>query len=164
MKVEVDKAELDLPNFSLDDPVELDTKKFEDFFYLACGEEDKGRAKKMDDKLSQRLCELDNKCRIDCKISFGGFNPPPMRRKLLGDLAYLEVTLPGSDGSVHITAISAGFYVNKTSDTESEKKFDPSPASNPCFSHELLDCILMRSKSLRYAWVGGFTKLQSVCI
>ncbi len=155
---------MNLPDFSLDDPVELDTKRFEDFFYLACGEEDlmpsKGGGKQMNDKLSQRLWELDEKCRINCKISFGGFNPPPMPRKLLGDLAYLEVTLPGNDGSVHITVVSAGFYVNKTVEMEGKRKFDPSPASNPCFSHELLDCLLLRSKSLRYAWVGGFIKLH----
>jgi len=108
---------------------------------------------------ARRMVELESHCRVRCKIKFGGFHPPPAHRRIHGDLAYLEVTLPGaSEDVVHVTAVPAGFYVNKTTiapDGYSEPYvFDPRPADNACYSHELLDCLLQYSKSLRSAWVS----------
>ena len=60
----------------------------------------------------------------------------------MGDLAYLEVSIEG-EPTVFITAVSTGFYVNKST----HASFDPAPAAEPCFSHELLDCLLMVSSS-----------------
>lgn len=156
-----------------------------DFFYLTCGEEERlkilngeapskfidlqksrkeseatDKGEKEDEanvtaeaqSMALRWSELDDLCNVKCKISYGGFNPPPSHRRLLGDLAYLEVQLPGGEDNIHITAIPAGFYVNRSS----TRKFDPAPSSDPCFSHELLDCLLQKSKSLRSAWVSKF--------
>ena len=96
-----------------------------------------------------KLNELEEITRIKCSIRYSGFHPPPSQRRLMGDLAYLEVTMP--NGSVtHVTAIPTGFYVSGTSTTL--PKFDPSPAPNPCFSHELLDCLIQASDSFRLAW------------
>lgn len=96
-----------------------------------------------------KLNELDEITRVKCTVRYSGFHPPPSQRRLMGDLAYLEIAVP--DGSIfNITAIPTGFYVNQTS-TE-PCKFDPSPAQNHCFSHELLDCILQISDSFRLAW------------
>ena len=96
-----------------------------------------------------KLNELEEKTRIKCSIRYSGFHPPPSQRRLMGDLAYLEVSMP--DGGVtHVTVIPTGFYVSRTSTILS--KFDPSPAPNPCFSHELLDCLIQASDSFRLAW------------
>lgn len=169
-----------IPDIPLTNPVSLDGKNLKDFFYLACGEEE--RLKMLDgeevtefidlqknkyekdpkekDGMKESLIEaqntelrwsqLDDLCHVECKISFGGFNPPPPHRRLLGDLVYLEVQLPGNEEMVHITAIPTGFYVNRSKGG----KFDPSPSAEPCFSHELLDCLLQKSDSLRHAWVS----------
>ncbi len=107
---------------------------------------------------AKAFVQLEEKCKVDCSISFGGFNPPPDQRLLVGDLAYLEVALPGGEGTVHITAMPTGFYVNKSSgsseDGSKSMKFDPTPAPQPCFSHTLLDCLLLKSPALRIAWVS----------
>ena len=47
-----------------------------------------------------------------------------------------------------ITAISQGFFVNRST----RSHFDPSPASAPHFSHELLHCLLEAVPSLGSAW------------
>lgn len=89
-----------------------------------------------------RLNGLEETTRVPCNIRFSGFHPPPSHRKLMGDLAYLEVNIEG-EPTVFITAVSTGFYVNKSA----HSSFDPAPAADPCFSHELLDCLLMISTS-----------------
>ena len=91
-------------------------------------------------KAASRMIELEARCRVYCKIMFGGFHPPPANRRIFGDLAYLEVTLPGaSKDVVHITAVPSGFYVNKTSIAPEGYGepfvFDPRPAENACYSH-----------------------------
>jgi protein TIF31 len=179
--------ELNVPVFPLNEPVELNGENLEDFYYLACGEEErlaivkgkdylsqsidanqknKGDGKvanknsvgSISHKLGKHLVQLSKKCRVDCTIAFGGFNPPPANRRMLGDLAYVQVNLPAGEGVVHITAIPTGFYVNRSSSPSGGAiTFDPSPAAQPCFSHEILDCLLLKSSSLRIAWV-------SVCI
>lgn len=111
-------------------------------------------------KSARRMAELESRCRIRCKIKFGGFHPPPAHRRIHAELAYLEVMLPGakSEDIVHVTAVPSGFYVNKTSIAPEgygePYVFDPRPAENACYSHELLDCLLQYSKSLRSAWVS----------
>ncbi|CAJ1907402.1 unnamed protein product [Cylindrotheca closterium] len=98
-----------------------------------------------------KLNRLEETTKLDCSIRFSAFHPPPRSRKMLGDLAYLEVKPPGESNSIHITAIPTGFYVNKSTDT----KFDPSPAPKAFFSHELLDCLLQASSSFFTAWKGA---------
>jgi hypothetical protein len=53
-----------------------------------------------------------------------------------------------------------GFYINKTIG----KSFDPAPTATYCFSHSLLDCLLLHSASLRDAWSraieAGFEKSE----
>jgi len=169
--------EMLLPDFPFDKSVALNGKNLKDFYYLACGEEQRLQLlndkvpgdfinvqKEKDEKdvhadklknqiietqtIAARWSELDDMCYVNCNISFGGFNPPPSNRRILGDLAYLEVELPGKEGLVHVTAIPSGFYINRTSGD----KFNPAPADEPCFSHELLDCLLQKSASLRNEW------------
>lgn len=110
-----------------------------------------------------QLNALEEKTRVQCIIRFSGFHPPPQFRRFMGDLAYLEVTMPGGGESVHITATPVGFFVNRSSSANGACKFDPSPASKPCFSHELLDCLLQYSKSLVEAWTVALaaSKLRS---
>lgn len=172
-----------LPQFTLDQSIGIDGTNLQDFFYLACGEEEQlnlinGRNRNDDDAekgsktskngrntkkteetkailLAQdealKLNELERRCCVKCSIAYSAFNPPPSSRRLHGDLSYLEVKLPDKEGVVHITAIPLGFYINRTTGNS----FDPSPAAQPCFSHALLDCILLKSNALRVAWVSN---------
>lgn len=92
-----------------------------------------------------RLNALEETTRVPCSIRFSGYHPPPAHRRLMGDLAYLEVSLEGQ-ATIFITAVSTGFYVNRSSPAS----FDPAPAADPCFSHELLDCLL-KIKTSKFA-------------
>ena len=57
-------------------------------------------------KAATRMIELEARCRVSCKIKFGGFHPPPANRRIYGDLAYLEVILPGaSEDTVHVLSL-----------------------------------------------------------
>jgi Mitochondrial function, CLU-N-term len=73
-------------------------------------------------------------------VQFGPWNPPPQRRRLLGDLLYVEVVTP-DDGTLHLTCVQSGFYVNGTR----HSTFDPTPAAVPHHSHELLTCLISAS-------------------
>ncbi|KAL9178477.1 hypothetical protein ACHAXT_001815 [Thalassiosira profunda] len=88
---------------------------------------------------------------IDATVRYSGHHPPPPHRRLAGDLAYLAVTFPDG-GKCEVTAVPRGFYINNSTPAT----FDPTPVrTDPieaCFSHSLLDCLLLRSKSLRGAW------------
>jgi protein TIF31 len=97
------------------------------------------------------LNELEEKTKVKCSIRFSGFHPPPRFRRLMGDLCYLEVTIPG-EPILNITAVPTGFYVNRSSIVNGSYKFNPSPAAKHFFSHELLDCLLQASDSVRSAW------------
>jgi protein TIF31 len=114
-------------------------------------------------ELLPQLNALEEKTRVQCFIRFSGFHPPPQFRRLMGDLAYLEVTLPGCGESVHVTATPVGFFINRSESIHGSYKFDPSPAPKPCFSHELLDCLLQFSSKLVDAWTEAQTasKLRS---
>eukprot|EP01116_Phalansterium_solitarium_P017380 TRINITY_DN4264_c0_g2_i2.p1 TRINITY_DN4264_c0_g2~~TRINITY_DN4264_c0_g2_i2.p1 ORF type:complete len:530 (+),score=225.00 TRINITY_DN4264_c0_g2_i2:119-1708(+) len=60
------------------------------------------------------------------RIVYSGWNPPPPRRRLLGDLVYLDVDLV--DGPVlSVTGTVGGFYVNRCGNGGG-KTFDPLPA------------------------------------
>eukprot|EP00536_Pseudo-nitzschia_multiseries_P004463 jgi/Psemu1/253640/estExt_Genewise1Plus.C_740059 len=106
------------------------------------------------------LNEIEERTRVSCNIRFSGFHPPPQFRQFMGDLAYLEVTLP--DGEiVSISATPLGFFVNRSSLSTGNYKFNPSPAEKPCFSHELLDCLLQYSKSFSDAWSDALVAAKS---
>jgi len=119
------------------------------------GDKVDGAEGKSKDQLMKRIIpllnQIEERTRISCNIRFSGFHPPPQFRQFMGDLAYLEVTLPGGQ-MVSITATPLGFFVNRSSLTREDYKFNPSPAETPCFSHELLDCLLQYSKSFSDAW------------
>ena len=236
--------ELIYPTFPYEHNIVVDGSNIQDFFYLACGEEEqlalmkdfwKGNHKnenktststKTNDRnrksasssvnsnpkvvpeqflfdTTLKLKELDDQCRIPCTIAYSTFHPPPPHRRLKGDIAYLEVTLPltlpGPKGltgqqemtKTHITAVPMGFYVNRTclstsnthstnsntssnthythsntstsTNTTAEVLFDPNPCSNHCFSHALLDCLLLHSETLRALWVSSMYFLNSMC-
>ena len=97
------------------------------------------------------LHSLNNQTIVDATIRLSGYHPPPPHRRVLGDLAYMEVLLPNNSPAIHVTAFSLGFYVNKSTNNN-EGGFDPTPADEPCYSHSLLDCLLRKSKWLREAW------------
>lgn len=104
--------------------------------------------------VDRRLHDLNDTTHIRMTIRLSGYHPPPPHRRVLGDLAYLEVSFP--DGSItHVTAFMMGYYINRSSMT----RFDPTPVitkngdkSVCCYSHALLDCLLQKSTSLRTAW------------
>lgn len=108
-----------------------------------------------------KLNELEEKTRVQCTVRFSGFHPPPPSRRLMGDLAYLEVMPPGATETIYITAIPTGFYVNRSTSAGNTFKFDPAPAVQPCFSHELLDCLLQCSESLRQSWEEALAASKS---
>ena len=99
----------------------------------------------------QILYTLNTQTIVDVTLRLSGYHSPPSHRRILGDLAYIECLIPGQP-TIHITAIPLGFYVNKTT-TGNGTMFDPTPsASEPCYSHSLLDCLLQKSKVLRESW------------
>jgi protein TIF31 len=197
-KTGVSSPDIELPSVSVDQPVAISGKDLAHFFYLAFGEQEwidfvsstsssrnvKDSSSSQDNILRtysqqvQKRLQLEAACKIPCTIAYGGFNPPLPHRRLLGDIAYLEVSLPhqvkmveglGST-MVYVTATVYGFYINRTTTTtlsesnnqQSFKKhgpnhefiLDPRPADEPCFSHTLLDCLLLYSKPLRLFWVS----------
>ena len=87
------------------------------------------------------------------EVSVSGWNPPPPSRKLAGDLLYIQV-ITKTEGTFHLTAVSDGFYINKTN---SNTGFDPSPMpGNAYFSHELILTITGFSKSVASVWDNIF--------
>jgi Clustered mitochondria len=79
-------------------------------------------------------------------LSASGWNPPPPPRRAQGDLFYIEAVT--EEAVLHITCCPSGFYVNKST----RYFFDPTPAANAHFSHELFFTLLGSSLSLRTAW------------
>ncbi|KAL3922717.1 MAG: hypothetical protein SGILL_002055 [Bacillariaceae sp.] len=98
-----------------------------------------------------QLNQMEEITRVPCSIRYSGFHPPPQYRRLMGDLAYLEVTLPDNE-IANVTATTMGFYINRSTVSSAQYKFDPSPATKPCVSHELLDCLLQYSKAFKSSW------------
>eukprot|EP00941_MAST-03F_sp_MAST-3F-sp1_P006007 g6007.t1 len=92
------------------------------------------------------------KCKIDpdsdCikAIRFSGWNPPPMPRRLVGDLFYLEIhTLENK--VLHVTATASGFFLNQSSIGKNMKKFTFNPLPSDPFTHctTLMDLLLKTS-------------------
>ncbi|GKY97619.1 hypothetical protein MPSEU_000720300 [Mayamaea pseudoterrestris] len=98
-----------------------------------------------------RWNQLDEQCLVKCQIRHSGFHPPPASRKWIGDLAYYEFAMPDTP-VLHITATVNGFYINQSTTENGKYYFDPSPNSNPCYSHALLDCLLQASTIFSRAW------------
>lgn len=67
-------------------------------------------------------------------LEFSGWNPPPLKRKMVGDYFYLKLVTYEKE-TFYITAFCKGFYLNRTTD----QVFDPSASSDPFFS--ILDLI-----------------------
>ena len=103
-------------------------------------------------EVERALYELNEATYVQCALRHSGYHPPPVHRRHLGDLAYIECTLPGGS-SVHVTAFHRGFYINRSTSST----FNPSPAKDPCYSHTLLDCLLQHSETLREAWITALT-------
>jgi hypothetical protein len=80
-------------------------------------------------------------------VAFSGYNPPPQKRRLSGDLFYIEVSTT-SDGIVFISATANGFFVNKST----RNHFDFSPQLNPAFAHDLMKTLCLHSSKIRDAW------------
>lgn len=81
-------------------------------------------------------------------VSLSSYNPPPLNRKALGDLLYVEVNI-ADEGIIFITATSSGFFVNNSNRTT----FDPRPSStHPHLSHELFHLLSHISSSFRNRW------------
>lgn len=90
-------------------------------------------------------------------IFFSGWNPPPPPRKLRGDLFYLEVHFNVANApALHITAQNNGFYINKSTTSV----FDPTPAANANFSHELLETLIGASPAISHAWTALSKKID----
>jgi len=96
--------------------------------------------------------EIDSEMHVPFTIRYGGFHPPPSNRRLMGDLAYLEFAPDDLSECLHITATPTGFYVSNSSGQGRQAVFDPTPRKEPCFSHELLDCLLQAHSSFRQSW------------
>lgn len=76
-------------------------------------------------------------------MEYSHWNPPPQRRRIIGDFFYLKVvTLEGDE--FHITAFSKGFYINKCTDSH----FDPTADSELFFN--IIDVISHKSSSFSY--------------
>lgn len=114
-------------------------------------------------ELKQQLTrwnQLDEETKVPFTVRYSGFHPPSASRRLMGDLAYLQLvpvaeeghTENGQSGSIHITATPMGFYINRSTVSKGKVRFDPSPAPESCFSHALLDCLLKASSGFFKAW------------
>ena len=57
------------------------------------------------------------------------------------------------EGVFHVTSTPKGFFVNRCT----RSVFDPRPAPNPHFSHELFNTLLDVSSTLRVSW-------QNLCV
>eukprot|EP00118_Oscarella_pearsei_P010461 m.64302 g.64302 ORF g.64302 m.64302 type:complete len:496 (+) comp35246_c0_seq4:291-1778(+) len=80
-------------------------------------------------------------------VQFSRWNPPSSGRKIRGDLAYLMVTL--MEGSwYHVTATSAGFFVNRSTDTV----FDPEPADDSCKCYTLIGLLTQLIPSFKKSY------------
>jgi protein TIF31 len=106
-----------------------------------------------------RWNELDELTRTNCTVQVSGFHPPPPSRRLVGDLMYLNVTIPANPAPIvlPITATTLGFYVNRCVGTT---HFDPSPAAAPHYAHALLDCVLAASPEFSTLWATALAAAQ----
>ena len=110
---------------------------------------DASTGEKTDEKLLQKLADLDATMMLSRAITITYLAPPTPQRKLIGDLAYLRIQITGTQ-DLFVTAIPTGFYINKSTAT----LFDPSPVidSPNCHAHALLDCLLLASPDFASLW------------
>mmetsp|Transcript_13505 Transcript_13505/g.37311 ORF Transcript_13505/g.37311 Transcript_13505/m.37311 type:complete len:1224 (-) Transcript_13505:163-3834(-) len=103
-----------------------------------------------------QLNQLESAVNVPVTIQYSGFHPPPPSRRMMGDLAYIDVTIHGDDGALKecivVTACTHGFYVNRNSCVGQTPTFDPSPALKSSFAHTLLDCLLQASSTFADKW------------
>lgn len=148
-----------LPELKETEEVAVDMTNLGDFFYLAWGEDpmtascNKKNKKKQGRKdETARWNELEETCQVKCTILPSGYHPPSTQRKMVGDIAYFDVTCP--DGAVVcVTACRMGFYVNGSK--VPNVLFNPAPATDHCYSHSLLDCLIQASDSFSNAWTAA---------
>ena len=77
-------------------------------------------------------------------INPSGFNPPPLNRKLLGDLYYLHIKTP-EDADFHVTATVEGFFVNQSS----QGNFNPNSNHKYSVCLSLLDLLFQVSQKFK---------------
>lgn len=70
------------------------------------------------------------------QLAFSGWNPPPGKRKMKGDLLYLQI-ITCEDKRYHLTASTKGFYVNLSTDDVFNPKADTSKQT----FHSLVDLL-----------------------
>jgi len=146
------------------------------YYHLVCGEEGLSAPKPKNGagsgtgsgssvnptprEIEDVLAEIGTALDVDAALTLSEYNPPPSHRRAAGDLAYVKAVMP--DGlCVHVTATPLGFYVSRSTG----ERYDPRPVvgkgdNSCCFSHSLLDCLLLRSKSLRTAWAAAIQASQ----
>jgi len=90
-------------------------------------------------------------------LEFSGWNPPPSKRRMVGDFFYLKLVTFEAQ-AFHITAFSRGFYLNNIADGV----FDPSANSEPFFS--LLELIATVSPHFKSLYEGNLFESVNVDI
>ncbi|CAF0764388.1 unnamed protein product [Brachionus calyciflorus] len=70
------------------------------------------------------------------QLTFSGWNPPPGKRKMKGDLMYLHV-ITNEDKRYHLTASTRGFFVNQSTDDT----FNPKQDNSHKMHHSLVDLL-----------------------
>lgn len=103
-----------------------------------------------------RFCLPERNLFID-SLEFSGWNPPPSKRRMMGDFFYLKL-VTFEKVTHYITSFSRGFYLNKISDSA----FDPSANSEPFFS--LLELISSVSEHFKKIYDGNLFESVNVDI
>lgn len=78
------------------------------------------------------------------QLTFSGWNPPPGKRKMKGDLMYMHV-ITNEDKRYHLTASTRGFYINQSTDDT----FNPKQDNSHKISHSLVDLLNNLSASFK---------------
>ncbi|RNA07911.1 clustered mitochondria -like protein [Brachionus plicatilis] len=78
------------------------------------------------------------------QLAFSGWNPPPGKRKMKGDLMYLHA-ITNEDKRYHLTASTRGFYVNLSTDDT----FNPKQDNSHKVHHSLVDLLNSLSGSFK---------------
>jgi protein TIF31 len=86
-------------------------------------------------------------------ITWSGWSPPPAPCMLQGDVLYLRV-VTAEKQTVHITAHTGGFYINRTSDSKFDRRMH---ASKPCHAQTLSGAL----KQLSPLFKAGFVALNA---
>ena len=87
-----------------------------------------------------------------CSVLFSYLFFTSLTLKLSPQLHLYDLSMT-EEGVFHVTSTPKGFFVNRCT----RSVFDPRPAPNPHFSHELFNTLLDVSTSLRVSW-------QNLCV